>query len=185
MHPVGDGAAGVLVDHAGVGEIHQHRPTPGAGVAHRLACLAQGALEIGGDRHLQLAQAQLQTHIGALLAGCGVDRTHQGAIGGIAHRLHHLGTHPAQGASHHHRYWGGGGLGSLGGEGARHGRGAQPVGRVLAAGGGSHRCCCRAYGAALLLPTPALGCSRESVLAMDVGGTFRWCGRGWLGVGLP
>ncbi|GDX76204.1 hypothetical protein LBMAG41_12800 [Cyanobium sp.] len=103
MHPVGNGAAGVLVDNVGVGEIHQHRPPPGAGVAHRLAGLAEGALEIGGDRHLQFAQAQLQAHIGALFAGRGVDGAHQGAISRIVHRLHYLGAHPAQGAGHHHR----------------------------------------------------------------------------------
>jgi hypothetical protein len=53
-------------------------------------------------------------HPGALLAGRGVDGAHQDAIGGIAHRLHHLGAHPTQGAGHHHRQRGGGGSGGKG-----------------------------------------------------------------------
>ena len=102
MHAVGNRTAGVLVHHGGVREIHEHRPSAGSVVAHRLAGLAEAAFEIRGDRHLQFTQPQLQAHICTLFARCGVDGTHQTTVRRCGHGLHHLSTHPPQCSSHHH-----------------------------------------------------------------------------------
>ena len=78
-----------------MGEIHQYGPGARAGLAHRLAAGAEGPLEVGRDRHLQLPQTQLQAHIQALLAGGGVDGRHQGRVRCGQHGLDHLGAHAA------------------------------------------------------------------------------------------
>jgi hypothetical protein len=64
----------VLEDHAGVGEVHEHGSPFGPVLSHSLAGLTKAAFEIGGDRHIQIPQAQFLTDIDALLVWSGVDR---------------------------------------------------------------------------------------------------------------
>ena len=50
-----------------MGEVHQHGTAARAALAHALAGLAEAALEIGGDGHLQLTEAQLRQRWDQLL----------------------------------------------------------------------------------------------------------------------
>jgi len=86
-----------------MGEIHQHCPS--GLLANGLAGLTESPFQVGADRHLQLTQAQFQSHIRPFFAGGGVDRADQLAVGGCGHRFDHLSPHPAQSSSHHHGDW--------------------------------------------------------------------------------
>ena len=95
MNAVGDRCTGVLINNGGVGEIHQHGAA--AAVPNRLAHGAETAFEISCYGHLQLAKAQLQTHVCPLFAGGVVDGANQAAVFGSHHSLDHLGAHAPQG----------------------------------------------------------------------------------------
>ena len=81
-----------------MGEIHEHGT--GLGVSHRLAHGAEAAFEVGGHRHLQLSEAEFQTHITPFLSRGVVDRSHQRAVLGPLHGPDHLSPHASEGTGH-------------------------------------------------------------------------------------
>ena len=95
-HAVGNGGTGVLVDHRGMGEVDEDA------ARMLLAREAEAALEVRAQGHVEGGQPQALADVVTGAARCGVDGTHQQAVGGVLDRPHHLGAHATQGTGHHH-----------------------------------------------------------------------------------
>ncbi len=92
---IGDGGTGVLVNHLGVGEIHQNR----SGVL--LADQTQRPFKVAAEGHIKLAEPQRKAGILPLFARASVDRPYQLAVLGSLDRFDHFGAHPTEGTGHH------------------------------------------------------------------------------------